>query len=84
MSRVQFKAMANASEERKTVATVVEEAAWMSYTDAQKYAGLGRTKLWELLSKSEVKGAKVGRAVRISRHSLEQYMRRNSYTESRK
>lgn len=61
------------------MATVVEEAAWLSYTDAQKYAGLGRTKLWELLSSGEVEGAKVGRAVRISRHSLEEYMRRHSY-----
>jgi excisionase family DNA binding protein len=65
-------------QERK-MATVVEEAAWMSYTDAQKYAGLGRTKLWELLSSGEVEGAKVGRAVRISRTSLEEYMRRHSY-----
>jgi excisionase family DNA binding protein len=64
------------------VATVVEEAAWISYSEAQRYTGLGRTKLWELVSAGEVEAAKVGRAVRISRKSLEEYMKRNSYVQA--
>jgi excisionase family DNA binding protein len=61
--------------------TVVEEA-WISYSEAQKYAGLGRTKLWELVSAGEVEAARIGRAVRISRRSLHEYMRRNSYVQA--
>ncbi len=66
------------------MATAVEESAWLSYSDAQKYANLGRTKLWELLSSGSIEGAKVGRAVRISRRSLDEYMRQNSYVDSKK
>jgi excisionase family DNA binding protein len=62
--------------------TVVEEAAWLSYPEAQRFSGLGRTKLWKLISAGEVEAAKVGRAVRISRPSLDAYMKRNPYSES--
>ncbi len=64
--------------------TVVEEAAWLSYPEAQQFSGLGRTKLWELISTGEVKAAKIGRAVRISRRSLDEYMERSSYSDSKK
>jgi excisionase family DNA binding protein len=66
------------------MATVVEKAAWLSYPEAQRFSGLGRTKLWELISAGEVKAAKVGRAVRISRHSLGEYMEANAYSESKR
>jgi excisionase family DNA binding protein len=61
------------------MATATGEAAWISYSASQVYAGLGRTKLWELVSTGEVEAAKVGRAVRINRQSLDEYMRRNLY-----
>lgn len=61
------------------MATAVEEAAWLSYPEAQRFSGLGRTKLWELISSGDVKAAKVGRAVRISRRSLDEYMDRSSF-----
>ena len=64
--------------------TAVEVDRWISYSDAQKYSGLGRTKLWELLSSGSIQGAKVGRAVRISQRSLDEYMRQNSYVDARK
>ena len=60
-----------------------EERMWLSYPDAQQYAGIGRTKLWQLISSGEIQAARVGKAVRISRRSLEEYMRRNSYVEIR-
>jgi excisionase family DNA binding protein len=63
--------------------TAVAEAAWISYSEAQKYSSLGRTKLWQLISTGEVEVAKVGRAVRISRTSLEEYMQRHSYVEAK-
>lgn len=65
------------------MATAVEEAAWMSYPEAQRFSGLGRTKLWELVSSGEVQAAKVGRAVRINRRSLNEYMERSSYVEAK-
>lgn len=52
------------------------EALWLSYPDAQKLSGLGRTKLWEIVCSGGIKAARVGRAVRISRRSLEAYMER--------
>jgi len=76
--------MRNHGEQERDMATAVEEAAWLDYGAAQKYTGLGRTKLWELLSDGSIEGAKVGRAVRISRRSLDEYMRRNSYAESKR
>jgi len=63
--------------------TATEETVWMSYPEAQRFSGLGRTKIWELISRGEIKAAKVGRAVRINRQSLDEYMRRNSYVGAR-
>ena len=47
---------------------------WLTYSEAQEYAGLGRTTLWSLVSSGKVKAARVGRALRISRRSLEEFM----------
>ena len=66
------------------MATATEASAWMSYPEAQRFSGLGRTKVWELISTGEVNAAKVGRAVRISRLSLDEYMQRCSYAESKR
>ena len=50
------------------------EALWLTYPEAQKLAGLGRTTLWTLVNSGEIRAARVGRAVRISRRSLEDFM----------
>lgn len=50
------------------------EALWLSYSEAQKLTGLGRTKLWEAVSSGEIKAARIGRAIRINRRSLEEFM----------
>ena len=55
------------------------ERAWLSYKEAQKYAGIGRTKLWELVSSGQLQAAKVGRSVKISKVSLEEYLRSQDY-----
>jgi excisionase family DNA binding protein len=64
--------MKNDGEPERRMTTAVEDAAWISYSQAQRYSGLGRTKLWEIISTGEVEAAKVGRAVRINRNSLEE------------
>ncbi len=57
------------------------EALWLTYSEAQKLTGLGRTTLWMLINdpNSGVRAARIGRrAVRISRRSLEEYMERQA------
>jgi excisionase family DNA binding protein len=49
---------------------------WLTYAEAQAVSGLGRTTLWKLLSAGEIKAARVGRAVRINRRSLDGYLER--------
>ncbi len=51
---------------------------WMTYRQAEELSGLSRTTLWRLVRADEVEAAKVGRAVRISRSSLDAYMKRCS------
>jgi len=76
--------MANSNGQERRMVTAVEETAWLSYPEAQRFSGLGRTKLWELLSRGDVQGAKIGRAVRISRRSLNEYMERSPYPDSKR
>jgi excisionase family DNA binding protein len=59
--------------------TVHVERQWLTYREAQELAGLGRTKLWQLVTAGDVPAAKIGRSVRISRDGLQQYMKRNCY-----
>jgi len=53
-------------------------AEWLSYKDAERVVGLGRTTLWKLVSSGEVQAARVGRAVRLNRRSLEEYLERHA------
>ena len=56
---------------------------WMSYEEARRLVGLSRTTLYRLLRAGEVKGAQIGRSVRINRTSLEEYMERQSFKDAR-
>jgi excisionase family DNA binding protein len=49
---------------------------WVTYKQAEELSGLSRTTLWTLLTAGEIKAARVGRAVRINRRSLEGYLER--------
>jgi excisionase family DNA binding protein len=51
---------------------------WVTYKQAEEVSGLSRTTLWKLLSAGEIKAARVGRAVRINRRSLDGYLDRAS------
>jgi excisionase family DNA binding protein len=75
--------MAIACEQKLRMAMATENGVWFSYTEAQRFCGLGHTKLWEIISTGEVEAVKVGRAVRISRRSLDEYIKRSAYTESK-
>ncbi len=52
---------------------------WVTYTEAQQHARIGRTKLTELVTSGAVPAARVGRSVRINRSGLDEYLRRNAY-----
>jgi excisionase family DNA binding protein len=51
---------------------------WLTYRGAQAYTSLSRTVLWQLINAGEIQAARVGRAVRINRESLDEFMRRHS------
>jgi excisionase family DNA binding protein len=51
---------------------------WLTYRQAQTLSGLGRTTLWSRVTAGEIKAARIGRAVRINRESLEEFMEREA------
>ena len=51
---------------------------WVTYKQTEELSGLSRTTLWKLLSAGELKAARVVRAVRINRRSLDEYLDRAS------
>ena len=58
------------------------EPTWITYEEAQRLTSLGRTTLWRICSSGEVKSAKVGRAVRLSKKSLLDFMERTAAKSS--
>jgi excisionase family DNA binding protein len=52
--------------------------AWLNYKQAEAYANLSRTTLWQLINARKVKAARIGRAVRIERASLESFMEQST------
>jgi excisionase family DNA binding protein len=66
----------------ETKNTEVLTGAWLSYRGASDYCGLGRTTLTTLVTSGAIPAARVGRAVRISKAGLDEYMRRNAYTDN--
>ncbi len=72
--------------DRKIERCVVQkqiEPSWISYADAERLVGLSRVTLWRLLKSGEVKSASIGRARRISRQSLEDYLERQASKASK-
>ena len=55
---------------------------WLTYRQAASYSGLGRTTLTTLVTSGAVPAAKIGKAVRISKTGLDEFMRRHAYTEA--
>jgi excisionase family DNA binding protein len=49
---------------------------YLTYREAQRLTSLGRTTLSTLVNSGTIKAARVGRAVRIDRRSLEDFMGR--------
>jgi excisionase family DNA binding protein len=49
---------------------------WLRPHEAERYSGLGRSTLTKLIGAGEIEAAKIGKSLRISRESLEAYMKR--------
>jgi excisionase family DNA binding protein len=68
-----------ASQEQQGVLVQTEIVpTWITYEEAQRLTSLGRTTLWRIVKSGEVKSVYIGRAVRINRESLEEFMERES------
>ena len=50
----------------------------LSYPEVETITGFSRTTIWRLLKSGEIQTARCGRSVRVSRQSLEAYMRRDA------
>jgi excisionase family DNA binding protein len=59
-----------------TLHQVEVQREWLGYEEARRLTGLSRTTLYRLVKTAEIKGARIGRSVRINRASLEAYMER--------
>ena len=64
--------------EQPVASGVSPEREWLTYAEAGRMVGLSRVTLWKLVSAEEVEAARIGRAVRISRESLTDYMKRSA------
>ena len=64
--------------EQPVVSEVSPEREWLTYAEAGQMVGLSRVTLWKLVSAGEVEAARIGRAVRINRESLTDYMKRSA------
>ena len=52
--------------------------AWLNYKQAEAYANLSRTTLWRLINARKIRAARIGRAVRIERDSLQAFMEQST------
>jgi excisionase family DNA binding protein len=55
---------------------------WITYEEAQRLTSLGRTTLWRIVKSGDVKSVSIGRAVRLNRESLEEYIEREAQGSS--
>jgi excisionase family DNA binding protein len=52
--------------------------AWLDYKQAEAYSNLSRTTLWQLINARKIRAARIGRAVRIERDSLQAFMEQST------
>lgn len=52
--------------------------AWLNYKQAEAYTNLSRTTIWQLINARKIRAARIGRAVRIERASLQAFMEQST------
>ncbi len=55
-----------------------EAPPWLTYAQVERLYGLSRTTAWRAIRDGRLQAARVGRAVRISRDSLDAFMREHT------
>ncbi len=60
-----------------------ERDEWLTLREMQNLLKIGRTKSWELVANGEIEAIRIGRAVRVSRRGIEQFLKRNPYAARR-
>jgi excisionase family DNA binding protein len=53
----------------------------IGYPEAERFSGFSRRTLRRLIGNGQLRAAKIGRAMRIDKHSLEKYMHDHDYAE---
>ena len=54
------------------------EPLWVTYDEARRLFGLSRTTLWRLLRQDRIRGARVGRSVRLETQSIQNYLQKQA------
>jgi len=54
------------------------EPLWVTYDEARRLFGLSRTTLWRLLRQDRIRGARVGRSVRLEAQSIQDYLQKQA------
>lgn len=63
--------------------TTAESDEWLTLAEMRRFLKLSRTKCWELVASGEIRAVRIGRSVRVSRRSLDEYLERHAYTEAK-
>ena len=63
-----------------TAAKQAEPAPYLTYAEVERLYGLSRTTAWRAIRDGHLRAARIGRAVRISRESLDAFMRERTTT----
>lgn len=64
----------------ETRAAEPEWGAYLTYAQAERYAGFSRNTLWRMLKRGDIRAVRAGAAVRIVRASLDEYLQANAWT----
>jgi excisionase family DNA binding protein len=54
---------------------------WIGYLEAERFSGLGRRALRQLIGNDQLHATKIGRTTRIDKHSLKRYMHHHDLSE---
>jgi len=61
----------------------VERDELLTLKEMRELLKCSRTKCWELVASGEIRAVRIGRSVRVSRRSLEEYLEGHAYTEAK-
>ena len=64
-----------------TATNRTEPAAYLTYAEVERLYGVSRTTAWRAIRNGHLRAARVGRAVRIDRKSLDAFMQERTITK---